>query len=799
MIPHEAAPLEYDRLKEILDAYAVSTSGKARVQALQPTNDLAWIQSELQAADEAKTVEHSHNGFPLQGLSDIALLLGRLEKGATLDPEGVREVGSHLRVSRRVQQFLTKLDVGTTFPEVARRCRTLAVFPALEKRIEQTVGPEGDILDDASPELRRIRQAIHRTRQQIHDRLESYLRQSSYENAIQERVVTMRNDRYVIPVKQEFRAQIPGVFQGQSSSGATLFVEPLPVVEMNNALHEFHAREALEIERILRELSNAMRLELDGLRANADVLAELDFLRAKARFCLDYRCVSPVVEPSPRVDLKGARHPLLEYHIKQERRANPTAPSRAVVPTDIALGDGDQGVVVTGPNTGGKTVVLKTVGLLALMAQSGLPVPANCGSVLSVFDGVFADIGGEQSLEQSLSTFSSHLNRIIRILNATTPRTLVLLDEIGAGTDPDEGVALATALLDAFLERGALFLVTTHYGALKAFAHSHPRLRNASMEFDEATLSPTYRLRVGLPGSSHALRVAERLGLPSDVLDNARSRVGDKSIAIEDLIADVERIRRELEGEQKALRESLANAEAKEALYTSRLEEFKTVRAELIRKAEADASIILRDARSLVERTVGELRRANASRDAIRDAHREVADAQAELRRRLELREESAPSGDAAQEIVAGTPVYVKTMRAEGEAMAEPDERGMLRVRVGSMTISLHASDLTRRDKPSEPKRCRDLSLQSAKSSAITRSLTLIGERVSAALDMTDKYLDDAVLSGLTEVILVHGKGTGALRAALHTFLRSHPHVASFRLGTHAEGGAGVTVVTLRE
>lgn len=787
MIPHEAAALELGPLKQILSEYAVSASGKARLWGLHPKEDLAWIRSELQATEEAKILEEAHEGFPLDGLTDITSLLEWLEKGGTLDPQGLGTLGVHLRVSRRVYQFLLRREVAARFPEIGRRCEALVPLAHLEKRIEETLSPEGEVLDDASPELRRIRQNIQRTRQRIHERLESYLRH--HENVIQERVITMRNGRYVIPVKQEFRAQIPGVFQGQSSSGATLFLEPLPVVEMNNALHELYAQEEREIERILRELSDTLRLELAHLRANATVLTELDVLRAKARFCLDYRCTSPRMEAEPHVDLREARHPLLEHLFRKE------GGSRTVVPVSVGLGGEVQGVVITGPNTGGKTVILKTVGLLALMAQSGLPIPAEKGSVLGVFDGIFADIGDEQSLEQSLSTFSSHLSRILRILHATTPRTLVLLDEIGAGTDPDEGVALATALLDAFLERGAHFLVTTHYGALKAYAHSHPRLQNASVEFDDTTLSPTYRLRVGLPGSSHALRIAERLGLPPDVLENARRRLGEKSLAVEGLLADVERLRRELESEQKALREALADAEAKEALYTARLEEFRALRSELLRRAEIEAGSILRDARSLVERTVAELRRTNASREAIQKAHREIADAEAEQKRRLERRNETIPPFP----VEPGTPVYIKTMRAEGEALEKPDERSMVRVRVGSMTVTLHVSDLARGEKTSEPKRRRDLSLQTSKSSHIRQSLTLLGERVPEALEKTDKYLDDAVLSGLTEVTLVHGKGTGALRNALHTFLKDHPHVASFRLGTLEEGDAGVTVVTLRE
>ncbi|MBM3214330.1 endonuclease MutS2, partial [Candidatus Poribacteria bacterium] len=509
MIPSEAGTLEFQKLKEMVETYAVSSSGKSRTQAAAPQLDADAVRRELQATDDVKHIELSHQGLPLHGLRTVDAHLTRLEKGSVLEPETLVEIAGHLRVSRKLLAFLIRIEVADEYPELARRCSELARFPSLEERLEASISPEGEVLNSASPELRRIRHALHRVREQIQERLEGVLRNPSNAEAIQERVITLRNDRYVVPIRQDFRGQVPGVVQGMSASGVTVFVEPLAVVEANNELHALFQREHVEVQRILRELSDELRAQLEGLRANASVLTELDFLRAKARFAVDYACITPIIEDHAVVELRKARHPILEHRIRQERSTEGAA--RRVVPIDITLGERSQGVIVTGPNTGGKTVALKTVGLLTLMAMSGIPVPADYGSRFGLFTGVFADIGDEQSIEQSLSTFSSHLTRIIRYLANASPSTLVLLDEIGAGTDPDEGAALAMALLDGFLNRGALVLVTTHYGALKAYAHESPHLINASMEFDLDTLSPTFRMQVGLPGSSHAVRIAERL------------------------------------------------------------------------------------------------------------------------------------------------------------------------------------------------------------------------------------------------------------------------------------------------
>ena len=795
----DGAILEFGKFKDVLSGYAASTPGKDLVGNMRPSDDPAWIRRELTACDEMVDIQSSPSPLPLQGLHSVATHIAHLAKGGVLDAEALLGVAKNIGVAARVRSYLDSVDVAATYPELASRTSALVRLSGALTTIERVVGQDGEVRDTASDELSRIRSQLRRTRDRIQDHLESVLQGSEYERALRERVVTIRNGRYVIPVKQDFRGTVRGVVQGQSSSGLTVFVEPLPVVEMNNALHGLLADEEREIARILAATSDALRVHADDLRNNADTLTELDFLRAKADFSLDYRCRAPNIRDTAHIDMRDARHPLLERLFREERAAGAPEAGRSVIPLTVSFDGPARGIVITGPNTGGKTVALKTVGLLAAVAQSGMHIPVEEGTTLGVFDAIYADIGDEQSIEQSLSTFSSHMTRIIRVVKHATPNTLVLFDEVGAGTDPVEGAALATSIIDELVDRGAHVMVTTHHGALKVYAHEHEKIINAAMQFDEASLAPTYRLIVGTPGSSHALRVTERLGMPLSVLETARERVGSGAVEMERLIEDVDRLRRELSAEQRELSATLERAEAKRLEHETRAEELRTHRAELKRAASEDADAILRDARGLVERTVAELRRTHASKDTIAAAHRDIAAARAGVRR--ELAHAPTESANPAAPLLEGDLVHVKGMRADGVVLHDYDGSGSVRVRLGSMTLSVRPGEIERREPPKEdallPKEYRTLA--SERRSTISGELHVMGMRAAEALDETDKYLDDATLSGLEAVAIVHGKGTGALRRALHEHFRAHPQVGAFRLGKLDEGGAGVTMITLRD
>ncbi|MXZ01604.1 endonuclease MutS2, partial [Candidatus Poribacteria bacterium] len=518
--------LEYDKIKALLKKYTASQLGTARVDSLTPSSDLDQVRYLQVLCSETKFFHQFYGGIPLDGLRDIRASLSRTDKsGSILDAEELLDIRKVAQIPGTIHRVFEKRD-REEFPNLFAIVDILPVFPELVEAIDYCINPDGLILDRASPELRAIRRKLARLRENIQQKLEATLRAPEHRKAIQESVITSRNNRYVIPIKQEARASFKGIIQGQSTSGATFFVEPLGVVQMNNDLNDATETEQREIRRILLELTDTVREYLYELGVTLDLLADLDFLNAKARFSLHLNAVEPKLNTRGTVKLIQARHPLLEFHLQNARKIDTDAEQNAmlperIIPTNVHIGKTFKTLVITGPNTGGKTVVLKTVGLAVLMAQSGLHIPAEHGSEVAIFDHVFADIGDDQGIEQSLSTFSSHITKIAGMLETvkTADYSLVLLDEIGAGTDPTEGAALGMAILDWLGERNVNTIVTTHYGALKAYAHTQQTMENASMEFDATTLRPTYRLQIGIPGSSNAISIASQLGIPSEILD----------------------------------------------------------------------------------------------------------------------------------------------------------------------------------------------------------------------------------------------------------------------------------------
>ena len=811
---HTERALEYDTLKALLKRYTVSPLGAAKTDRMAPQRDIGEIRRTLALCSEVKRATQDSGGFSLVGLRDLNTALQIAAKpGSILEANQLLDVWHVLRVAANVEQFMRKLK-RTDFPKLFAIAATLPTFPELAESIDLSVSPDAEIRDTASPALRKIRRNVANVRESIRSKLESLLRSSDHQKSIQDQIVTFRNDRYVLPVKQDAKTHFPGLVQGQSASGATVFVEPFSVVEMNNDLHRLADEERREIRRILLSLTEAVRECVPELEIASTVLAELDFLNAKARLSIDLNAVEPRLNTRGFTKLISARHPLLEVNLRRHENngsgVTASNPPAHVVPTNLHLGDQFCTLVITGPNTGGKTVVLKTLGLLTIMAQSGLHVPAKHGSEIAVFDQVFADIGDEQSIEQNLSTFSSHVTKIATTLNhiesasdKTGENSLVLLDEIGAGTDPAEGIALGMAILDWLSERNVRTVVTTHYGALKSYAHANDDTENACMEFDWQTLSPTYRLLIGVPGSSNAIKVAARLGIPSSILRAAQTHMGTQNVAIDDLIINMQQSQRKLESERKSLKEKIRVTEAAHHRHEDLIREFEMNRDRFTQQAENEAYAVLNDARRLVDQSIAEIRRETASKQSIRAALSDISNANEELKgvqkRRVEIQ-----SGDSAKppQVEVGDKVRLKSLKKCGEVLAiSPKGNSPITVLVGNMQMQISYQDVEEVQPKQEDSKITSsvIDVQRSKADSIKKELNLLGHNVEQALEAIDKYLDDAFLASLPKVRIIHGKGTGALRQGIHEGLIGHPLVTSFELAPRSEGGDGATVVTLKE
>ena len=805
MVSSVEQALEYDKIRALLKKYTASQLGTARVDTLAPSTDVDKVRYLLTLCSEAKNFHQEHGGVPLNGLKDIRKSLTHAAKvGALLDAEELLDVRKVAQIPADIHRAFEKRD-REEFPNLFAIVDALPVFPDLVKAISYCIDAEGFLLDRASPELRSIRRKLSRLRENIHQRLEATLRSPEHQKAIQEQVITSRNNRYVIPIKQEARSSFRGVVQGQSTSGATFFVEPLDIVQMNNELHEAAEAEQREIRRILLELTDRVRDNLHELELSLDLLAEFDFLNAKARFSFALNAVEPKLNTRGVVKLIEARHPILELHLQNERKSDADShqdgnlPTR-VVPTNMHIGKEFNTLIITGPNTGGKTVVLKTVGLLALMAQSGLHIPAEDGSQVAIFDHIFADIGDDQGIEQSLSTFSSHITKIVEMLRRIeyAEYTLVLLDEIGAGTDPSEGTALGMALLDWLGERQVNTIVTTHYGALKAYAHTQQSMENASMEFDWTTLRPTYRLQIGIPGSSNAIKIASQLGIPSEILDEAQTHLGNNNVAVEDLLVRLQQTQDELDTERARLQKKNQEVEVASEKYTHLLQTLETERNTLKQQAESEARDIVDNARKTVEKLVADIRRQQASKDSIRNAFSEIEAAKKSLKKEPPKKQTKQPK----LIVNVGDKVRVKKLNRFGEVTAIK-RRGKtpLQILVGNMQMqaAYHEIDSVHPKQETSNLSTSVLDIQYNKSNTISSELNIRGLLVKEALDLTDKYLDDAYLAGIPTVRILHGKGTGALRKAVHDELRENPRVTQYQLAPLSQGGEGVTVVTFKE
>ena len=791
--------LEYDKLKGLLKQHTLSDLGSALVDQLQPSHQIDDIQYQQRLCSEVKNHYLTSNGFSLRGIQDITAILENASRlGPVLHIDQLLRIARFAEVAKKVKAQTRKIEVND-HPILTDLTQDLPTFPELLNETDRCLTPEGDVLDSASPTLKSIRRRQANLYESIHNHLSSILKSPNYQKSIQENIITSRNNRFVIPIKQEHKSNLNGIVHGQSASGATVFVEPLEVIEKNNQLLQLTDAEQEEIRRILRALSEIVHENVFGLTVAQQVLADLEFQTAKAKLSQQLNAVEPVLNTEGYLELIEARHPLLEINL-QENPTNDTP--KEIIPTNIHIGDEFNTIVITGPNTGGKTVVLKTVGLLALMAQSGLHIPAQAGSQLPIFEQIFADIGDEQSIEQNLSTFSSHITKIVAILNAANENTLVMLDEIGAGTDPTEGTALGMAIIDHLSRVGAKTITTTHYSALKAFAHDHEEMTNASMEFDWETLSPTYRLQLGVPGSSNAIKIAKRLGMPTQVLDAANAKIGQQSVAVENLIVGMQESQRQLDRQQQLVEQRIRSAEATKTKYERLISKFEAESQELQQAAEKEAAEILKQARRLVENTIFQIRQKEASKEGVRSAFTAIEQAQEELKRKRSTPQKTEGQLHTAFSVRPGDKVLVKDLDQFGEVLSVSERRKKpIRVQVGTMQLSLSYHDISQPAPEAQQKMASAsvLTLQHRKTSSVSSELNLIGQKVDPALETVDKYLDDAYLAGLLEIRLIHGKGTGALGSAIHDFLRAHLLVTHFSFATANQGGSGATQVKLKE
>ncbi|MDR0423885.1 MAG: endonuclease MutS2 [Clostridiales Family XIII bacterium] len=781
--------LEFDKIRKLLGDEAASDLARAEIAALAPDAAPHIVSQRLAETSEAAAVLMRKGGAPIRDVVDVKGSVVYAGKGGSLTMRQLLDVCDQLSVARRAAQFL-RSDL-PELPIISNLAGVLEPHREIEARIEACILSESDMADSASPELKRIRRAIGIQNESIRSKLNSIITSSANKALLQDSIVTMRQGRYVIPVKQEHKAKFPGMVHDQSSTGATFFIEPQAIVNMNNELRELELAEAREVERILAELSAEVADAGHDIINNQDVLVKLDVIFAKGRLSARQKASAANINTDGRLRIKNARHPLI--------------PHDRVVPISLELGRGYRTLIITGPNTGGKTVTLKTVGLLVLMTEAGLHIPADEGADIPLMEHVFADIGDEQSIEQSLSTFSSHMKNIVDITSRSNAMTLALLDELGAGTDPAEGAALGIAVIERLKALGAMTVATTHYTELKKFAIASDGVENASMEFDVETLSPTFRLKIGIPGRSNAFEISGKLGLDEGIIKRAAGLMGTSDIQFESVIRSIESDRRAAEAElDEAALLKLQMKRQKEELERERAK-FEEKKDKILNAAREEARAMVAETKAASDEIQRELRNvtlitdpAEKSRmlDAGRRKLRELSEKYREKSRAPLNRDPVDPA-----ELKPGDRVKVLSLGQTGEVISAPDYRGDVQVQAGRVRISVAIGDLTKIEgaKPAgRPRQASQGALFRHKAESIMPSISVRGENLDGALAAVDKYLDDAYIAGLGEVTIIHGRGEGVLREGIHRMLKGHRHVKGFRRGAYNEGGDGVTVCELK-
>ena len=785
--------LEYNKIIDQLTEYAASAPGKEMCRNLVPSSNYEEIVTAQQETTDAVARIRQKGSLSLSGIRDIRDSLKRLEIGSSLGIMELLSISSLMNVAARAKAYGRHEESELPDDSLEPMFQALEPLTPVNNEIKRCILSEDEISDDASPGLRHVRRSMKNIQDRIHGQLNSIL--NSARSYLQDAVITMRDGRYCLPVKSEYKSHVSGMVHDQSSTGSTIFIEPMAIVKLNNDLRELEIQEQKEIEAVLADLSNQVAPYTQELAIDLELLTKLDFIFAKAALSQHYRCSAPVFNKKHIINIKDGRHPLL----------NPDT----VVPINISLGKDFDLLIVTGPNTGGKTVSLKTVGLFTLMGQAGLHIPAFEGSQLSVFEEVFADIGDEQSIEQSLSTFSSHMTNIVKILDTADSNSLCLFDELGAGTDPTEGAALAIAILSFLHNMKCCTMATTHYSELKVFALTTPGVENACCEFSVETLRPTYRLLIGIPGKSNAFAISQKLGLPSYIIDDAKTHLEAKDETFEDLLAHLEESRVTIEKEQAQIQSYKMEIEKLKARLERKEEKLDEQRDRFIRDAKEEAQKILRDAKETADQTIRNINKLGDTAGLTKQLEAE----RTKLREKLGGVEKDLGLGSQQQKKPAktvspkklklGDGVRVLTMNLNGTVSSLPNAKGDLYVQMGILRSLVNIKDIQLLDEPAVTgpaisNKTGSGKIRMSKSSSISPEVNLIGMTVDEAMPVLDKYLDDAYLSHLNQVRVVHGRGTGALKAAVHKRLKKLKYVKEFRLGEFGEGDTGVTIVTFK-
>lgn len=777
--------LEFNKVKDILRKYAITESGKRLVDELSPYKSIYEVKNKLEESNEALDILIRKGAPPFEGLFDTREALERAGKGGVLTAGQLLRIGGMLRCARRFKEYIERKEDEISYKHLEDLAYILTPLKKLESDIENAIVSEEEISDKASGTLYGIRRSLKEKNSSVREKINSIVRANS--KYLQDSLYTMRGDRYVIPVKAEYKGAVPGLVHDQSSTGATLFIEPMSLVNLNNEIKELMLKEKAEIERILSELSEKVYENIEEARNNYKILTELDFIFAKGKYASKLNAVMPSVRDDRSFDIIGGKHPLID--------------PKVVVPSDIYLGDEFTTLMITGPNTGGKTVTLKTVGLLHIMALSGLLIPVKDGSAIAFFDEIFADIGDEQSIEQSLSTFSSHMTNIVSILEEANENSLVLFDELGSGTDPTEGAALAVAVIETLKNRGTRLIATTHYSELKGYALRTVGVENSSVEFDVETLKPTYRLLIGIPGKSNAFEISKRLGLGEDVIIKAKDYMSKENLQFEDLIRDLQEKSILANKDARDAKRIKEEAEEIKKKYEEKLEKLDKVRDKAYEDARREAKDIVSRAKDEADEIVKAMRElekmgiAEGGRSRLEAERRKLKESLEEKEAAMNKIKEN--NGEPIKKVTLGMEAFLPSLNQRVIVVSMPDNKGEVQVEAGIMKINVKLKDLRKVEatpvKKEKKKRELKLNLKSVES-----RIDLRGMDAEEACYRTDKYLDEAYMANLGEVTVVHGKGTGILRKAINDMLKRHPHVKSYRLGVYGEGGDGVTIVELK-
>ena len=782
--------LEYNKITDRLASHASSEPGIKLCRELQPMMDMDEINSALKQTSDAVSRIFRHGSISFAGLKDIRPLTKALEVGSALGMSELLDICSLLKVAAGARRYGVSEDEAAD--SLSGLFNVIYDIADVRREIERCILSEDEIADDASAELKNIRRQMRICTERIRTELNSMLNGSD-RTYLQEAVITTRGGRYCIPVKAEYKSQVPGMVHDQSKAGSTFFIEPMSVVRLNNEIREYEVKESEEIAKILASLSAMAGNYTAELDADYDILSQLDFIFAKAKLSFEYKGSEPIMNTRGYINIRKGRHPLID--------------SRKVVPIDVSIGDEYSELIITGPNTGGKTVTLKTIGLFSLLGQSGLHIPAADNSELTVFNDIFADIGDEQSIEQSLSTFSSHMKNIIEILAKADSNSLVLFDELCAGTDPTEGAALAISILTSLHKLRVTTVATTHYSELKIFALSTEGVQNACCEFDVATLAPTYRLLIGIPGKSNAFAISGKLGLPQYIIDDAKESLASEDVAFEDVISDLEKSRVTIEREKVELEEYKKEVEDLKNQLKAKNERLDERSDNILQKAREEASAILREAKETADDAIRKLNKANAAGMSVTELEKQrqrIKDNINKVDKGRVLKAQAPARQHKASDFHIGDRVHVASLNLDGTVHTLPNQKGELNVTIGIMNYNVNMSDLTIIEEASEMRKLKQKSsgigkLKMSKTASISPEINLIGMTSDEAIMTLDKYLDDAFLSHISPVRIVHGKGSGILRNAVHNYLKRQKHVKSFRLGSFGEGDYGVTIVEFKD